>query len=533
MVEGVTEEAGRRSDFRGSSVLAALAVAAVAWLLAQLLLFPYGRDQAESHVVAAAIARGGAPYRDAWNVRPPGIYFAFTAARLFGTDPMAVRLLEALLWGTLPLAYAGLTRRRLGAWAPGLVGGALACFLHVRSGFWNTAQPESFAAVAIAWALFLASPRPGTKERAAPWIGIGALYAAAFLMKPHLAGGAAVTLAIGLRREVPLSGRRGAARRVALPLIAGASVPIGLMLAFFAMRHALGDLYETLFVFAPRYSGLTLSTAAIPAAFLRAAWEWIQLCLPIPAAGLVLAFALPAQAPHEREVEGHALGVALACVAGIALQAKFYPYHYDAALAVAALPAGLGLYKVWVAAGRGAARAVALTVLTGLIVAADDQSFFREAGVRRRALGLPLAERRAVLDALDRRGDFAPDRNREAAEWLAAHSSADERVLVLGWQPTVYLMAGRRPASRYFHDMAPRAAWGARERSVLMDDLRRTPPAAVAVARGDRFPWATGDLRSSEEFVAAFPELRGFLADACVPGGANDGFVFYDCRTSR
>ena len=81
-------------------------------------------------------------------------------------------------------------------WRIGVLGGALAVSVHAELEFWHTAQPESFGGILTAWALVLATfePRPRVRSRAAnnlnAWVAAGALYGAAFLMKPPLGGGA-------------------------------------------------------------------------------------------------------------------------------------------------------------------------------------------------------------------------------------------------------------------------------------------------------------------------------------------------------
>ncbi|MFO0661794.1 MAG: hypothetical protein U0165_18475 [Polyangiaceae bacterium] len=48
-------------------------------LLLQLCLFQYGRDQGIYAVVADAMRQGLAPYRDAWDFKPPGIFLIYAS----------------------------------------------------------------------------------------------------------------------------------------------------------------------------------------------------------------------------------------------------------------------------------------------------------------------------------------------------------------------------------------------------------------------------------------------------------------------
>ena len=81
------------------------------WLLAHLIVFPYGRDQAIYALAAQAMLEGGAPYVDIWDFKTPGVYFVFAAAEgLFGRSMSAIRIVEALGFASLLPAFALLSR---------------------------------------------------------------------------------------------------------------------------------------------------------------------------------------------------------------------------------------------------------------------------------------------------------------------------------------------------------------------------------------------------------------------------------------
>jgi hypothetical protein len=98
------------------------------------------------------------------------------------------------------------------------------------------------------------------------------------------------------------------------------------------------------------------------------------------------------------------------------------------------------------------------------------------------------------------------------AAWLAANTPEGSRLFIWGFEPVIYDLAARRPASRYVHDVPQRTAW-AREgsRRILINELRSALPAAVVVVRGDRLPWVTGNRRDSFESLQGFPELIALL----------------------
>src|SRR5690554_932389 len=91
-------------------LLAAIAVAGVASLF--LLTFGHGRDQGIYAAVGRTILEGGAPYRDAFDFKPPGIHLAFAAAEAaFGRGERAIRVLEALCLTTTAALLVDLSWR--------------------------------------------------------------------------------------------------------------------------------------------------------------------------------------------------------------------------------------------------------------------------------------------------------------------------------------------------------------------------------------------------------------------------------------
>src|SRR3954454_8475212 len=74
-----TTQAKRR--YAGLHMRVAVVLFALAALLvkAPSLLVPMGQDQGLYHTVAEEILHGGAPYRDAWDPKPPGVFYVHAA----------------------------------------------------------------------------------------------------------------------------------------------------------------------------------------------------------------------------------------------------------------------------------------------------------------------------------------------------------------------------------------------------------------------------------------------------------------------
>ena len=85
---------------------------------------PMGQDQGLYNAVADEILRGGVPYRDAWDPKPPGVFYTHAAVLSLMPDPW-----RACRIGTLP----GLSRSDLEPRCGTLLFGAID--LSIRSGW--------------------------------------------------------------------------------------------------------------------------------------------------------------------------------------------------------------------------------------------------------------------------------------------------------------------------------------------------------------------------------------------------------------
>jgi hypothetical protein len=498
------------------------------FLIAQLLDYGYGRDQAIYSVVADTLLQGGAPYRDAWDFKPPGIYFGFALARgLFGSGFQAVRILEALGLVSLFAAFGIFSRRHLGAVGAGILGAGVAILAYVPLEFWYTAQPEGFGAVALAWALVCASYEPrgaaGRRvewRRFAAWSGAAALYGVAALLKPPLGGGILVSFAfvvVARWRAAAPSRRAQALGAPTLAFALGGVLPLLATVAYFGAVGALGDLYEALFVFTPGYTALAPASQDLAGSLWRALHEWLLRSAPYNAVGLVPLLLLPALHARERAAVAHVLGVIAFSLLGVALQAKFFLYHYAAAIALTGLLAGWGYWKVWIRVRRSAPGLIAAGAVLALVALhaipglPSIEPFWKRTEKRIATLRDP-ARRDQLRDSLYSLGDVDAASNRAAARWLARNTPSGSSLFIWGFEPVIYQLSARRPASRYIHNVPQRSRWGKQQsRRLLIQELEASQPAAIIVVHRDSLPWVTGDPLDSAQTLEDFPELRELL----------------------
>jgi hypothetical protein len=509
------------------ATLAAACLGGIAFLLLQILTFGYGRDQGIYAMVGRAILAGQMPYRDAWDFKPPGIFLIYAAARaVFRSGQAGIRIVECLGLVGMVVGMVKLTERWWGARLIGLLAGLMAVLIHAQLDFWHTAQPESFGGMVTIAALLVLGPGPWSEQLPTPgrrsfcrFAASGMLFGIAGLLKPPLAGGGAVVaIALAIQAFTRYRSVAAVVRPIAVVALGGA-LPIVFCLAWFAARGALHDLWDVLFVFTPHYTLLGWEGETVPGMLYCSFTEWLVTYSSVPTVGLLLLLGF---CPTLRREKGGVLllaGLIAVHLVGVAMQGKFFPYHYGATWPLTALLAALGFFRVWERlVGVGFARVPLFFAGCSLIAlgrtATKDvpQSFGERAGLRLKLFTDEKRDQRAI-DRLASVADVNAIANRAVAEELRAHVPEGRTTFIWGFEPVIYDIADRLPATRYLYDVPQRVAWAkAKERAVLMRDLAVSHPAAIVVEHRDVFPMVTGDMLDSADTLATFPELVDLLA---------------------
>jgi hypothetical protein len=486
--------------------------------------FSFGRDQSIYAVVGRGILHGQVPYRDLWDFKPPGIFFVFALGEwLFGRSMSAPRILEALGLILACLAMVSLGRRWFDSALAGLVGGAVAAIAHLELDFWHSGQPETFGGMLTLFALWAAEQ--GSRRRL-PLVGdlvAGALLGASGLLKPPL-GGVVVVLLAHRIRELPSEARWPRRLGIVATMALGAALPVLGCGVWFWARGGVGAMVWTLRDFVPGYSRLGWSSDSQPLEMLYYAMvEAVTRFSPLIAVGLVCQALLLPRASREKEGAFLLLGCACVQLAGVALQAKFFQYHYGATVPVLALLSGAGLAKLWNRARvRGALGQMGLLVTVAVLLLmrkpVNDVPLrvTERAWVRLRFLfGVAPYADRATMDAeLHRAADYDLGADRRVASWIASHTAPTESVLVWGFEPAIYWLSERRPATRFIYDVPQRSPWQtAVSQSLMLREVVASRPAVVVVQHNDVFPAVTGKASDSYADLRFFPSLGRLLEE--------------------
>jgi len=222
--------------------------------------------------------------------------------------------------------------------------------------------------------------------------------------------------------------------------------------------------------------------------------------------------------PKEKPFAALVLGIIAIHLIGVTLQAKFFQYQYGATWPLTSLLVGMGFFKLWQKARSKGLVATIVFYLFVVIVpfgrsACKDVPWsFLVRTEKRLAIAMDGFRDQAARDELASVADVDAASNRRVAELFKKHVPADRTVFVWGFEPQIYNLADRDPATRYIYDVPQRVTWAKEpHRRVLLDELRHNRPAAIAVEHRDVFPFVTGDAIDSADTLYDFWDLYVFL----------------------
>ncbi len=483
-----------------------------------MLPLPFLRDQGIYAYIAWCWSEGLVPYRDAFGHKGPLLYLVYLISLGISKGAMWGPNLADLLSRALTVVLVYLCGRvffdrKTGFLAALFTGLPL---IAVFNSCWWNAQAETFMMPLLVLSLLLVGLSKGRYGGAAA--ALSGIFAAQAVM---LKSTALWHLLFLLGLILPDAEKR---KRNAALLIAGFVAGAAPWIIYFYAKGSLGSMFEALVIFNSFHAGPP--PGASLKGLLATGWKglWTVSGLFLVPAAVPLVRWVSGKTDHE---EGTALGFLLFSLLQVAVQMKFFLYHWLVVIPALGLLTARGFTILMRTGGTGGIRAACRITGIGILVL-QTLLFLR--------FYILLAGHYQtvpyLLDRIDRtqyysRFQEAPDESRSdvnfLATWSAAHhirsnTRPGDRVLVFGYEPAVYYLSARLAPTR-FHSDYPltfeagseserryRAAW----RDEFMRDIRSDPPAVVVLVRDD-----VNVLEAEDSFSQAekFEEFRSWLND--------------------
>lgn len=516
------------------------------WIAALLLwpaILPFGwmSNTGEFALMASRWASGDVLYRDIADNRPPGIYAIWRLGlAVFGRAHAHVGLELCAQVVTLALLLA-IARRlwdREVAWRAGVLY-AVSAFAYLMPDM--IGESETFAMPLVLATLWLSS-RPQESEGLPLPPGEGDFTKSS--LGPDARGldlrcallGVLAALLFWLKlvpAAIPLAAALWLTRRPRpLGFFAMAFVTMLFPFALVMLLH--GSLVPFLRVFA-EWRGPGLSTSGL----LRRALVTLPFLVWgilyfIPAGIIAILGVVRLRKIGVSDGERAALVLIGAALAVVALQGKFYGYHFLPILPLLALLAG----RWWAIvdeeraaiASAGRRRALTALLLAVILGAPVVRRGGKWLGAAKLALGLETRESydaRFVVPAL-----ADPFADAETARAVASRVPPEKRVLIWGFAPQVYYLADRAPASRYIGHLPYACAnCDPRLQDELMEELRASPPALVLVHVDELDETDIGAPLGAPELLRRFTRLDSWLDERYLLEARIGHFDVYRPRT--
>lgn len=475
---------------------------------ATFLVLPPQPDQGLYVTIGEMIDRGAVPWRDAWDNKPPAIYYLYAGVMKLAPDysqdcgvpgrpiihvqdgfhvscaQYPLTLVDALIALATAAAVWWIGARLFG-WAAGAAAGVLCAIF---ASMFQVAQggglPDTDALLPVS--LAFAAAVLYADSRRARWLvaaGVFAALGALFKQTSALAFFAIAGWLIAVEWRGPT--RRSLALRLG-QLTAGA-LAVGLVtLGIVAWLGALPQMIDETILWNFTYvAGPPPGQSFFPLA-LRQTFKVFtdsQAGLWLAAVGGLLL--LPSATKRDSRV-GLIAAWAVASAVGIVLgNARFNQYYYVALVPPLAVCGAWALVQLWQSSQRAGRVWLSVTALALLVFSGELQAHYFQEAWYSRVTSTTWSPEEYVGGSL--RGNTAP-------------------LFIWGNAAEVYAMSGRIPATPYLQTLALSNDFGRNprmqeQRAILMRDLQAKPPQIIAIDT----PWLKA------QSTTAFPELQQFI----------------------
>ncbi|HZK75986.1 MAG TPA: glycosyltransferase family 39 protein [Candidatus Kapabacteria bacterium] len=495
-----------------------IAIIAALMLLATIF-YPFGYDQAVFSTAGEMILRGAVPYRDFLDTKPPLIFYIYALALgIFGRHEWSIHAFDIIYQLLAAYYFFRILRRKCSA-DISLVAVSITLILYAGSGFWMTAQAESFALLP---SLLLVDVTMRMVEMPSRAIYYGLLAGAAaialLLLKFTLVFGAIATIVFLFfyaRTEAGTKWRYAAGFIVSsILLLAGSAFAmwrvgaldrflqsLTWLASYAAISPAQHSLLEEIFLIFPERVIYSMSISLL----VLAAWgivRWIRKTERAPLLTLLLM-------------------TFLFQLFGVLIERKIeFPYQYTRAVWAIAPFMAMGLSELirslvkFGKVGRNIGIILWVVCVPCVLLLSPLPRIFTQSIPWTR---IALDHEDASAEVQRRIPDYYAEEEQQVAHYLSKKMAPSDQLFFWGNDVAVYFCSNKLPKTICLTATPFRTAFTPPEwKSTLLHQLATVPPKYFVVEFGDARPAITGSSLDSYQALLQWNGLESFLVNRYV-----------------
>lgn len=513
------DSGGSRWAVAGLVAAVLLALVAMLPFASSVLVLPWGRDQGIYAFSAWQALSGLTPYTEIFIFKPPGTVFVHMGSQLlFGPSMVAVRAMDVLWTLSTGLALFWLARKATGRALAGVFAAMVYAWSAANLTYWSSSQTDSWVNLFYALALVLVLWDPSPRSR--PWLGLasGLVFGGAFWLK-YTTGALLPLIMVLPLLQFGLRDRRAWLTFIAIG--AGFVASVLAVLGWLWLNGALSEFFAIQKNIVLPYTGVTGDQSGVKRRSLSKFLSGVerfgtaQLTLwGLGAAGTIALVIARLWTSWGERLDARTLA-AIAAVGWVAcgllsgfIQGKFWMYQMMTTVGGGALLSAIGLWTL--ASGVRGRWAAALAVCW--LLWASGGRFPNRWSLLSRYATADLTADAIYRKGTYRNGGFSLKQAMDVAVWLKAETEPGDRIFVWGYDPMIYVMADRRPVSRFPYHYAQIVPWGPDSYDdELLADLREHPPRMFVVPTKDSVSIVTKVKKHSDQLLEEWAELQAFV----------------------
>jgi hypothetical protein len=502
-------------------------------LLLMMLFYPFGYDQTVFMVGGELTVKHGAiPYRDFIDTKPPIIFLIYgISSVIFGHHEWSIRAFDILFQIASLFYFFTLLKRMTGDEKLALASIFLYTLFYVTSGFWMTAQAETFALLPTLIAFDL-TDRILHRNTRLFLLGICAGIACAilFLLKFTL-----LTIPLGIILNLLLDSKEGKQFpwKYLWGLVLSLIVIIGIYAAYLTVTGSMPRFLESLEWLKhyadtdPLFSSHTIIERYFKQFPMLSIYPFGLSGIVIAVIGIVWYFRNHLQpVPSDEQKKDSALlhlfvQLSLALVA-VLYERKFFPYHFARAYWALVPFVAFGLrelHTLWkeysLAWMRMKKSDRILRYILGSFVIAVTLFF----SIAPRIISQPLhfafmrlSGADIARDVQDQIPQYYYKEEQQVADHLHAIMNAEDKIFLWGNSIGIYYFLERYPTTICLTNTPLVTSWTPETwKKTMFDQLRANPPRFFIAEFGDGREYITGSNEDSWQHLLAWSELRDFV----------------------